>query len=128
MADLEQGFLQIQTKKPHLYRRYIDDILMIWLHSLQDFNTFFQRLNNFHPTIKFEYTISETEIQYLDLTIYVDKSNKRLGTKTHIKPTNAFQYVHYTSHHPHATKKAIIKGEITRYRQHAAKLKTSSNS
>ena len=35
-----------------------------------DFQTFFHNLNSFHPTIKYEYTISETSTDYLDLTIY----------------------------------------------------------
>ena len=121
MADLEQEFLSTQTVKPFLYKRYIDDILMIWLHPIHEFHTFFNSLNQFHPTIKFEYTISETEVQYLDLTIFFDKDTRRLATKTHIKATNTFQYVHYNSHHPHATKRAIIKGEILRYKRQCSK-------
>ena len=35
----------------------------------------------------------------------------------HFKPTNTFQYIHYTSHHPPNTKAAIIRGELLRYQQ-----------
>lgn len=94
MAKLEQNFLSTQTIKPFIYKRYIDDIFIVWLHTLPEFEDFFNKLNQFHPTIKYQYTISETEIEYLDLSIMSDKETWKLTTKTYIKPTNTFQFVH----------------------------------
>ena len=120
MATLEERFLKTQDKQPLIYKRYIDDIFIVWTHSMADFQTFFANLNGFHPTIKYEYSISETSIDYLDITIYKGDqfaATRRLSTKTHFKPTNSFQYIHYTSHHPLNTKTAIIKAEILRYQR-----------
>lgn len=122
MEQLEEDFLQTCILKPTLYKRYIDDILIVWPHSLADFNSFFDRLNSFHPTIKFTCTISETNVDYLDLNIFIDKNSHSLQTKTHLKATNTFQYVHYKSNHPLATKKAIIKGELLRYKRQCSKI------
>ena len=120
MSSLEESFLSTQDKRPHTYKRYIDDIFMIWTHSRADLDTFLTNLNNHHPTIKFEWNISDTAIDYRDLTIYKDTNferTKKLSYKTHLKPTNSFQYIHYTSHHPHHRKTAIIKAELLRYQK-----------
>ena len=109
MATLEECFLNTEDKKPFIYKRYIDDIFIVWTHAMADFQTFFSILNDFHPTIKYDYTISETSIDYLDITIYKGdqfEATCRLYTKTHFKPTNSFQYIHYTSHqHTHSIRK-----------------------
>ena len=45
---------------------------------------FIEQANTFHPTIKFTAEISEKEITFLD-------------DKTHFKPTETFQYTHYSA-------------------------------
>jgi hypothetical protein len=125
MTQLEEEFLNTQEHKPIVYKRYIDDIFIIWDQSLEDFNTFMQAYNNFHPTIKFEHNISENTVDYLDLTIYKGNNFEQSGkleTKTHIKNTNTFQYIHYDSHHPSATKLSVLKSELTRYRNQCSQI------
>ena len=81
-------------------------------------------INQIHPTIKSTYEISDTELTFLDVTLYKGErfeSTNTLDLKTHIKATNKQLYVHSTSYHPPATIKAIAKGETKRY------LRTSSN-
>ena len=51
MAALEESFLE--NTKPWLWRRYIDDIFMIWQHGTDELKIFLDKLNNFHPSIKF---------------------------------------------------------------------------
>ena len=95
-------------------KRYIDDILMIWTHTLDDLEHFLQELNAFHPTIKFTWEISNTSVVYLDLTIYKGphfSKTSYLDITTHFKKTNTFQYLHFTSCHPRSTFTGIIKGE-----------------
>lgn len=79
-------------------------------------------MNEFHSTIKYQYVVSQIEIEYLDLCISYDRETRRLTTKTHIKPTNTFQFLHYQSHHPYATKQAIILGELLRYKNQCSKV------
>ena len=119
MTNLEEHFLQTQQHQPLVYKRYIDDIFIIWTHGTEKFNSFIQEYNQFHPTIKFEHTISDTSIDYLDLTIYKNTkftTTGKLDIKTHIKATNTFQYIHHTSHHPPTTKQSVLKSELQRYK------------
>ena len=71
-------------------------------------------INQIHPTIKFTYEISDTELTFLDVTLYKGErfeSTNILDLKTHVKATNKQLYVHSTSYHPPSTIKAIAKGE-----------------
>ena len=40
--------------------------------------------------------------------------NKTLDVQTHYKPTETFQYTHFSSSHPLSVKKGFIKGETLR--------------
>ena len=61
--------------------------------------------------------ISNTEITFLDTVIYKGKrfrDHSILDTKTHFKPTETFQYTHFSSSHPSGVKKGFVKGEALR--------------
>ena len=77
-----------------------------------------EQINQIHDTIKFTYEASNTEVTFLDVTVYKGEkftSTGILDVRTHIKPTNKQLYVHASSYHPPATKKAIAKGEAKRF-------------
>ena len=38
----------------HTWRRFIDDIFIIWSGTSEQFSEFFNFLNSYHPTIKFD--------------------------------------------------------------------------
>ena len=70
-----------------------------------------------HQAIKFTAEISENEITFLDTVVFkgerfIEKSI--LDIKTHYKPTETFQYTHFTSCHPPGVKRGFIKGEAIR--------------
>lgn len=118
MHTLETTFLQSQPLKPFFWKRFIDDILMLWPHTSESLTTFLQNLNSFHQNIKFTWEISHTKVVYLDLEISkgsLFKNTGKLDIQTHFKTTNTFQYLHYTSSHPRSTFKGIIKGEAIRF-------------
>ena len=74
---------------------------VIWTGSEAEFQTFMTKINQVHSTIKFTYELSETELTFLDITLYKGerfKRNQILDVRTHIKPTN-----NYTSMQPHTT-------------------------
>lgn len=54
--------------QPHTWWHYIhvDDIFMIWTHSVNDIYTFTPHPNSIHPIIKFASTYSFTSIPFLD--------------------------------------------------------------
>ena len=116
MSKLEEEFLSKQPLKPLLYKRYIDDVIILWTHGEKELNDFLQSLNQVHPTINFTWEKDHNKITYLDVDLEKVKlvDSFKIGYSTHFKKTNSFQYVHYTSFHPASTKKGIIKGELTR--------------
>ena len=56
----------------YFWKRYIDDIFMIWIHSRSELDEFISYLNSCHQTIKFTAEISETEIPFLDTLVHLD--------------------------------------------------------
>ena len=69
LAKLETDALSRSPHQPHTWWRYIDDIFMIWTHSVDDLHTFTTFLNNIHPTIKFTSNYSFTSIPFLDVNV-----------------------------------------------------------
>ena len=81
-----------------------------------ELQTFLEEINEVHPTIKFDYETSKTEIHFLDITIYKD-SNGKLATKVFTKPTDRHAYLHRNSAHPYNLKKSIPYGQALRLRR-----------
>lgn len=117
MATLEKEFLATEPVQPLLWCRFIDDILCIWPGTESELNPMLERLNNFRPTIKFTYEVSDTKAVFLDFELHKGTRFRDLGildVKPHFKDTNTFQYLHFSSAHPRCTRKGIVKGEMTR--------------
>ena len=73
---------------------------------------FIEQANKHHPTIKFTAEISETET-FLDTNLFKVKDSV-LDVRMNFKPTETFQYTHFSSCHPPGVKKGFIKGEALR--------------
>ena len=66
---------------------------------------------------KFTAEISENEITFLDTVVFKGErfiKESILDIKTHYKPTETFQYTHFTSCHNPGVKRGFIKGEAIR--------------
>ena len=64
-----------------------------------------------------EYQISENEITLLDTTVFKGErftEKSILDIKTHYKPTETFQYTHFSSCHPPGVKRGFIKSQAIR--------------
>ena len=96
--------------------RFIDDIFAIWTHGIEKLQQFLTYMNEFHPTIKFDYTYSHESVNFLDTTIYTNPNDK-LESDLHIKPTDRTFMLHYNSFHPQSCKNAIIYSQALRYRR-----------
>ena len=96
-----------------LYLRFIDDIFLIWTGTTTEFEAFITRLNELHPSIKFDYEISRKETNFLDTTVYIDNNNV-LGTKVYNKPTDRKNFLHRKSEHPKHTKINMPYGQALR--------------
>jgi hypothetical protein len=98
------------------YKRYIDDIIGIWLPSPRNntstFNQFKLQLNNWGSL---RWTVEEpsTFINFLDLNISLKGSS--IYTSTFQKPLNLYLYIPPLSAHPPCCFKGLIYGEMKRY-------------
>ena len=92
---LSQAPTPIQTD---LWRRFIDDIFLLWTGEDTDLQTLCTHINSFHPSIKFTVQSSPTHISFLDISVKL--VNGYLETDMHYKPTDSHAYLHYSSCHP----------------------------
>ncbi|XP_068742030.1 uncharacterized protein [Montipora capricornis] len=117
MAEIETNLMQQNNTKPREWKRYIDDLFSLWDCNRNEVERFIEQANTFHPTIKFTAEISENEIIFLDTVVLKGERFMKefiLDIKTHYKPTETFQYTHFTSCHPLGVKRGFIKGEAIR--------------
>ena len=112
MADFEEKHILSREDAPYFYRRYLDDIFIIWNRTAKELQQLINDINQCHPTIKLTAETSNNSIDYLDITITVE--NNRLKTTSFFKSTNTFNYLPGNSHHPTSTKRGIFKGEMIR--------------
>ena len=94
MAELEEEILREVELKPYLWWRYIDDIFFIWEHGEEKLKEFIDVLNKKHPTIKFTAEWSKTQINFLDVTVYLE--NGKIKTDLYVNPIDTHQYLHVT--------------------------------
>ena len=117
MSYFEKPLINTYSHNILLWRRYIDDILFLWRGTKQSLDQFITHTNSLHPTIKLTFEVSKDKIDFLDTTIYVDKSNYKLATRLYRKPTNKNLILHYTSKHPLHIKRSIIYSKALRYKR-----------
>ena len=113
MHYLETNFLSHYPKKPKIWLRFIDDIIMIWQFGRLELEEFLKALNNHHQKIKFTHTIDQNEISFLDTIVYRSQTNK-LYTRIYHKPKDQKYYLHYYSTHPRNQKNSVPYGLLIR--------------
>ena len=89
---------------------YINDAFSLWDTEREEIDQFILEANRHHPTIKFTAEISDIATNFLDTTVFKGErfhKDSILDTSTHFKPTEKFQYTHYTSCHAPGVKKRI---------------------
>ena len=69
IAALEEEILESLIKKPW---RYIDDPFMIWHQGENELKQFIDKLNKFHPTIKFTCDYSRERVHFLDVQVILE--------------------------------------------------------
>ena len=106
MDEVEEKFLETQSKKPLIWLRYIDDIFFIWTHGEQELNRFLMDLNNFTPNLSFTRGASKIWIPFLDLKVKL--IDDKLETDLYMKPIDPHQYLYYLPCHPEHTKRSIV--------------------
>jgi hypothetical protein len=116
MAKFERDALLKCPLKPHTYYRYLDDIFIIWPHSMADFSEFLNIFNSHELPIKFKSSVGAESINYLDTTIFKDPANKnKLLSKIYFKSTDNHQMLHKNSFHPKHTFKGLLRSQVMRF-------------
>jgi hypothetical protein len=107
---------QMDRWRPHirLWKRFIDDIFMIFTGSQQQLGAFLHWINNIHPSLRFTIKASRKSIDFLDVDIYRSPANT-LQFKVFQKSLNRYLYLPIHSNHPWHCKTGFIKGELLRY-------------
>ena len=118
MANLENKLLDNSPNnlQPLIWKRYIDDIFVVWTHGEESLHTFINHLNTSHPTIKFEHEYSQSNIHFLDTTVTLTQQGT-LVTSLYTKPTDSTLLLHNKSHHPIHCKHGVIYSQALRYRR-----------
>ena len=66
MAHTEKQLLAISPHKDLIWKRFIDDIFLVWTLLKAEFNNLICFANSFHTTVKFTNEMSSEEIVFLD--------------------------------------------------------------
>lgn len=118
MADWEDTVFSKCDLLPLAYVRYLDDIWGVWTHSREDFEIFVQSLNSHHASIKVEPVLHETEVHFLDTTIFKGPKFRitgKLDSKLYVKPTDNHALLHRDSYHPKHVFTGILKSQMLRF-------------
>ena len=88
---------------------------MIWQHREGELKIFLEKLNNFHPSIKFTCEYSREKVNYLDVQVIARKG--KLITDLYVIQTDSRQYLDPTSCHPYRCTKSIPYSQALRTNQ-----------
>lgn len=111
----EEYIYNQQIPQIKLYRRYIDDLIILWDGTPDTFEEFLQQLNINKYGITFTGKWNLEKIEYLDLEIF--KTGTSLYTRTFFKETDRNGYIPNSSCHHPRWKGNIPKGQLMRLRR-----------
>ena len=100
-------------KNVTFWKRYIDDIFMVFVGSEDELFQFKEYINGTHHTLKFTMEHSREQIDFLDLRISTDNEGN-LQTTIFRKPTDRNTILHANSHHPRRMVDNIPYGQFLR--------------
>ncbi len=116
MEDLEQRAISACPAAPRLFKRFVDDILVIWDLENGPYTILLDILNSQHSDINL--TVEEElngSLPFLDIIITRPDTTKvpvprKYSLGIYRKPTHSNRYVHFSSAHPFSLKRNIVRG------------------
>ena len=124
MGDYEERIFNSQNDMLDLvllWKRFIDDIFLLFKGSKRECEIFLEWLNSIMPgVINLKCNFSEDTLEFLDLKIMI--RNGRLETELYVKPTNLQLFLDYTSNHPTHCKDAIVYCQALRVVERCSEL------
>ncbi|KAJ1151578.1 hypothetical protein NDU88_004358 [Pleurodeles waltl] len=101
-----------------LWRRYIDDILVVWKGSNELALDFTKWVNTLDTNLRFSSSISDQEVSFLDLRITL--RDGYLHSSVYHKPTDRNSLLLYNSHHPKSLRDNLPFGQFLRIRRNCS--------
>ena len=68
MGQLEPKLIQLNSQAILIWKRFIDDIFIVWTDTEEALDKFIESINKVHHTIKFTHERSSNELTFLDTT------------------------------------------------------------
>ncbi|CAJ0953503.1 unnamed protein product [Ranitomeya imitator] len=117
MAVLEGDHVYNSSFWGHVrgWRRYIDDIFLVWDGDRSELEAFHLYLNNIHPGLGFTMDCSQIKMQFLDTCVY--KMDGLLHTDLFIKLTDRNNLLHFSSEHPRRMVESLPWSQLLRVRR-----------
>ena len=104
---------QTLLEKIILWKRFIDDVFMLFRGTKSECGALVDWLNSLLPgVVKFKFDFSHSKIEFLDLEISIEDGY--LKTNLYIKPSNKQLYLDYNSNHPLQCKQSIPYSQALR--------------
>ena len=100
---------------PEFYKRFIDDLLMVWLHGEASLLRFLDHANSLHPSIQFAMEYGQF-VHFLDALLALER-NGRISSDLYVKPTDSHQHLLPSSNHPPHVHVHLPYGLALRIRQ-----------
>ena len=117
MDYIEREFLKSEQIQPWIWFRYIDEIFFIWIASEKELDEFLNRLNSFHPNLRFAHERSRESLNFLDVIVKIQQGE--FVTDLYYKSTDRHQYLHFDSCHASHTKTSIVYSQALRMKEYA---------
>ena len=109
MFNSDQSLLE----KILLWKRFIDDVLMLFSGTKEQCEELVSWLNSLMPgVVTFKFDFSFQKIQFLDLEISLEDG--KMKTNIFVKPSNKQLYLDFDSNHPDHCKNAIPYSQALR--------------
>jgi hypothetical protein len=113
MDTLDRKICHKFDKQILLYKRFIDDILIIFTGTATQTQELMTYANDIHKNIKLTFNTSQDSIDFMDITLQLNKNNT-LHSKLYRKPTDTLALLNFHSNHPRHQKIGIIYSQALR--------------
>lgn len=113
MIILEEPVVTRYARDIAVYRRFIDDIFLLWTGSYDHLIDFITDLRSRDPLIQFTRVISSTSVDFMDISISLDR-DRTISYTLYSKPLNNYLFVPAHSYHRPHTLSAFIRAELLR--------------
>ena len=97
----------------YFWKRFIDDIFVIFLGSHCQLKSLMTFMNAISPAVGCTFTYSKQTVTFLNVKIYLCKIRK-LKTKLYRKPTDCMTLLHFHFRHPLSCKEGIVYSQALR--------------